>query len=152
VTEPLWLIAAQGDESYSTTHGSGNAGLDTFEVARIWPPGGDIGGWTTQANESAHFHHGHGGALYLDYLFTMPGVLREGRTPEPEPDPSATARFTLDVEAVDPATVVSTYEGAGATLDIARSYYGTVRVNSYIFVVAGNDGAGPIDSLEQHYE
>ena len=154
ISEPIYLVAAQGDDEYTTSHGSGNTGLRSIEICEVIPPDGTLGAWTLQTNDSAHAHHGHGAVLYFDYLFTFPGVHREEPTTEPEPDPSATARFAVDIEATDPTLLLDSYEAAGATLEVQRSYYGTVRVSSNIYILGGNagPGIGPIATLEQHHE
>ena len=149
ITEPIYLIVGQGDDMYDDRR---NAGLATFEASRLFPPLGTLGPWTIQDNEPSHERHGHGALLYFDFVFTLPGVQREDLGEHPTPGSYSASRFPLDVEERDTSELLDRFESAAASFEVARAYYGTVRVNSRIFILGGNDGSGPLGSIELHDE
>jgi hypothetical protein len=148
IDEALYLIVAQGDESFSAS----NEGLATFEAARLFPPAGGIGDWTVQRNSPSHAHHGHGALLYFDCVFVFPGVQREVRGADPTPGSFTASRFPLNVATPAPNLLLGGRESAAASFDAPRAYYGTVRIFSRIFVIGGNDGHGPVASVELNDE
>ena len=89
-------------------------------------------------------------ALFVDdYLYCLPGVNDEAIADEPDPLSSTTSRFPIDVKAANLIYVISdNYMAANASWSNERSYYDIVRVNGYVFVMGGNDGFGPISSVE----
>ncbi len=62
-----------------------------------------------------------------------------------------TSRFEMifDDPLSDPYNdLLTNYMSSNGGLETPRSYYGVVRVNAHIYIVGGNDGTGPIASVE----
>ncbi len=150
-TEPIYLIACQGDDAFTTT-GGGNTGLTTFEIVPVTVGTGALGSWTTQTQGlpagAGRAVYGHGAFVFADYVFVLPGVSSERLGDEPTPQTSTVMRFPFDIDATDPAAVLGMVQSSASTFADPRGYYGYSRLNGTIFAIGGNDGTGPIDSLE----
>jgi hypothetical protein len=151
-TEPIYLIACQGDDAY-TAGGGGNTGLTTFEVVPITVGTGALGTWTTQVNGlptgAGRAVLGHGAFVFAGYVFVLPGISNERIGLEPTPQTSTVMRFPFDIAATDPARVLGMVQSSASTFDDDRGYYGYSRLNAHIFAVGGNTGAGPVGTLER---
>ena len=148
---PLYLIAVWGDDEYD---GAGNSGTNSFEVAGILAPDAGIGPWTTQGPfvppvPAGRKAHGHGAFLYFDYLFAFHGVMEETVGSDPTPDAYAASRFEYWEGSADPADVLRVFQSAGADFVENVCYYDMLRFNGYIWRIGGNDGSGPVDSIER---
>ncbi len=145
----LYLMALLGDNSYNES-GAGNSGMDTFEVCSIITVNGDNTPWILQ-NES-HNKDVHGGEvqLFFDYMFIFDGVKTEQLGYDPSPHGSAAQRFTyieggyLD----DPADIFYDSQATGANFADSRTYYSSLRLNGFVWLIAGNGGGGPIGTIE----
>ncbi|MBN2526294.1 MAG: hypothetical protein JXR76_07865 [Deltaproteobacteria bacterium] len=153
------LFAVAGDESFSSP--APNDGLMTIEAAILDADTLTLGAWTTQnADLSAGRTTYAGGAAVVDnYLYALPGVDNEqdgvdtdGTDFEPVPLTSLSTRF--EIVASEPISAPSAdfltgFMSSNGGFVVPRSYYGTARVNSHIYIIGGNDGAGPVDSIEK---
>ena len=114
---------------------------------------GDNGEWVTQDVVENQPRHGHGALLYFDHLFTFGGVKTEDLGDEPDVMNSAADRleFYEPLEIGQPLsdTLVQGGTSSNASFDTPRAYYKMVRLNGYLFAVAGNDGGGPLRTIER---
>jgi hypothetical protein len=150
---PFHLIAALGDEAFGF-----NSGSDDFDACAINLTDGSLGPcdpnaageWALQdvANDS-HRRRGHGGLLYFDYVYLIGGVQRDGAWgQEPATLLGNVSRFAFDAAATDPNRLLGGFQSANGNLQTYRGYFAWVRLAGKIFVMGGNDGTGPIDSME----
>ncbi len=149
VSAPLHLIACQGDDTFSDTSGS-NRGSTSIEVAEVDEGSGDLGTFVLQSIglDPGQATHGHGASLYLDMLFIFKGVRRELLGENATPHSSTSTAF--DYFADDPSDhCVQAAHSTSSGFHIPRAYYDIVRVGTFIWVIGGNDGAGPIASIER---
>jgi hypothetical protein len=151
-TGPFHLVASLGAEAYGTTNGS-----DDFDVCAINPADGSLGPcdpgapgyWALQDGVDSHDRRGHGGLLYFNYVYIIAGVHRDGNWgQEPTNVLSNVSRYPFDSLAADPSDFMGIYQSANANLQVGRGYFGFVRLSGKIFVFGGNDGTGPISSME----
>ncbi|MCK9458971.1 MAG: hypothetical protein M0R80_04970, partial [Proteobacteria bacterium] len=146
--EPIFLFALAGDDLWS---GVLNSGIQSIEAALVTSPDGVLDAWHVQAYDlpMGRRTYAHDGLLIDDYLYCLPGVDQEGIAGEPSPLINVTSRFPIDVFATDLDYVIdTTYMSSNAQWTTARSYYDIVRVNGYVYTMGGNDGTGPIASIE----
>ncbi|MFH1436957.1 MAG: DUF4215 domain-containing protein [Pseudomonadota bacterium] len=146
--EPLYLVAVTGDDSQSAAN---NRGLRSLEVSEISIPDGGLGAWALQTSElqPGRRVHGNGSLMYAGFVFVLPGVELENLGSEPIPSTSTVSRMPFDMDPPTPLLHIGMFQSAASTYIVPRCYYGTIRVNSYIFVAGGNNGSGPIDSVER---
>lgn len=146
-TEPIYLVASQGDDVFTVS----NTGLIDFEVSKVTSPDGLLTAWTTQVNSlpPGRRTYGHGALLYAGFTFILPGVDTESRGTEPQPQNSTVSRFSIDMTPPTPDLFIGSFQSAASQFSIPRSYYGIVRINSYVFATGGNDGGGAINSVEK---
>ncbi|MBN2343482.1 MAG: hypothetical protein JXX29_04780 [Deltaproteobacteria bacterium] len=155
----ILLFAVAGDESFTSP--APNSGLMTIEAAILDVNMSALGEWTVQDTDLSNGRTTYaGGSVVVDqYLYAFPGVDSEqegvdgdGVDMEPSPLGSLSTRFEIVTE--EPITDASTefltnYMSSNGGFVVPRSYYGTVRVNSHIYIVGGNDGLGPVGSMER---
>ena len=112
---------------------------------------GDNDVWTVQDEtvQAGHPAHGHGALLYFDRMFTFTGVDNEDVGFDPLVSGNAASRVEFDVDAVNPAFVLDGWQSNSASFEDDRAYYDMVRVNGYNWALGGNDGAGPIATIER---
>jgi hypothetical protein len=145
---PLFLIAVLGDDAHE---GNANKGLTTFEVSEIVDADGDNNEWATQSYVlgTGQAKHGLGALLYFNYMFYFDGVKSETLGENPSTHGSAAARldYVEDAEQID---ILQSYQSTNTKFVISRAYYTKmVRINGYLFAIGGNDGEGPLDSIER---
>jgi len=151
---PVYLIACQGDETYS---GAGNQGRVDIELAEVLTdegdPNGDLGAWRIQSATlpGGQQTHGHGAELYFDFAFIFGGVATETLGLEPQPSGSATTRFEYN-EAGTGDQVIRNRQSVNVSFVVSRSYYDMARLMSFIYAVGGNDGFGAISSIERIHQ
>ncbi|MFH2006197.1 MAG: MopE-related protein [bacterium] len=154
---PFHLIAGLGDSAFGFANGS-----DDFDVCVINLSDGSLGDcdpdtgdtWALQATAvDPHNRRGHAGLLYFDYVYLLGGTFRDGQ-PGNEPITllSTASRYDYDNEAADPNWFLGNYQSANGSLVTARGYFAWVRLAGRIFVFGGNDGTGPINSMEMNYQ
>jgi hypothetical protein len=146
--EPLYLIAILGDDAHS---GTNNAGLITFEVTEIVTADGDNTVWTVQDEtvQGGHPAHGHGAVLHFNFMFTFTGVDQEDVGFDPTVSGNAASRVEFHQDAANPAYVLDGWQSNSASFTDDRAYYDMVRVNGYVWALGGNDGGGPIATIER---
>ena len=155
--EPVHLVALYGDPSY--TYPQKNIGSQTAEVALVLQTG-ELTPWTMQNDQiSGNSRYGNDGLLYHDFAFSFLGVLNEdlGQDPPGNQIWNNVYRYEIDTTAAGqwtnppPATFLYNLNPAASYLNVARGYLSVVRLNAFIFGIAGNAGAGvgPIDSIER---
>jgi hypothetical protein len=176
-TYPLYLMAAQGDESYDSWPGS-TSGLSTFEVCRIdntgsWDPaaqnynpnygglmdcdgGGTNDEWFVQLPASTRSTtgglHGHRAALYEGAVYVLGGVSSE-TVPSSMSVTSGGSRFeffdTGDPLA-SPSTLLSGRQSiGGGGFQTGRAYFIMVRINGKHFVIGGTtNGLNALGTVE----
>ena len=150
-TEPIFLFAVAGDDIWDEQGGSDNTGIGSIEAALVTLPDGVLEEWNLQTHDlvGGRETYAHDGVLIDDFLFCLPGADQEAIADEPTPLSSNTSRFPIDVFASDLLYVIwNNYMASNASWATDRSYYDIVRVNGYVFVMGGNDGFGPISSVE----
>jgi hypothetical protein len=151
------LFAVAGDDSFTST--GFNDGLMTIEAAVIDLATGEPGVWTEQDADLApgRTTYANGAVVVDEYLYCLPGVDQEqagtdggGIDYEPTPLGSLTTRFEVTLDPLsDPyVDILSGYQSSNGGYVVPRSYFGLAHVNSRVFLVGGNDGLGPIVSVE----
>jgi hypothetical protein len=146
---PYYLIAVMGDDSHD---GTNNTGTTTFEVCEIANADGDNGPWYLQDETSTgQGSLGHEAALYFDFMFIFAGVAREDLGDNPDAATSPASRFEFsEIAPLDMNNVLHDHQSVGqGSFVTGRSYYGAVRLNGYNIMVGGNDGDGPVASIEK---
>jgi hypothetical protein len=149
-SEPIYLFAVAGDDLWDEA-GDPNVGIETIEAALVTLPNGELGEWYLQTFDlpSGRQTYAHDGLFIDNFLFCLPGVDLEYIAAEPTPLTNDTSRFPIDVTTSNYSKVISgTYMSSNAKWATARSYYDIVKVNGKVFAIGGNDGFGPIDSVE----
>jgi serine/threonine protein kinase len=160
--EPVYLVAVFGDASY-TSPGQ-NEGLKTVEVALIRKDG-TLSAWTLQNAQitAGTSRYGIDGLLYHNFVFAFQGVMHEtlGQDPPALDVWNNVFSFTIDTAAFGdwtepvPATFLHDFKPADAYMQVGRVYLSIVRLNAYIFGIAGNVGIngtapeGPVGSIER---
>jgi hypothetical protein len=154
---PYHLIAALGDSAFGFANGS-----DDFDVCVINLTDGSLGPcdsdtpntWALQDTAiDAHNRRGHGGLLFFDYVYVVGGTFRDGQPgDEPMTLLANTSRFDYDYLSADPFFYLGNYQSANGNLLTARGYFAFVRLAGRIFVFGGNDGTGPISSMEMNFQ
>jgi hypothetical protein len=159
LTDPIFLFAVAGDESFASP--GYNSGLTTLKAAEVEAPDGTLGKWVAQTVELSEGRktYAHGGVTVDEYLYCFTGVNTEkaGTNPtgvgyELNPLASGSTRFVLFAEDLHNPDYDNVATGghmsSNGAIELPRAYYGMVRVNSHIYIVGGNDGDGPLDSME----
>jgi len=155
--EPVHLVVLYGDSSY--TYPQKNVGLQSAEVALVLK-NGDLSPWTVQNEKiTGNARYGNDGLLYHDFAFSFLGVLIEDLGVDPPGSQiwNNVYRYEIDTTAVTqwtnppPATFLHNLNPAASYLNVPRGYLSVVRLNAFIFGVAGNAGfgIGPTDSIER---
>ncbi len=150
-TGPLYLMAILGDDAHA---GSGNDGRRDFEVTEIVTSDGDNSAWTVQTEllQIGHPTHGHGASLHFDVLFTFCAVTTEDIGSDPAVSPAAASRLLYAPSSPPPpppADVLHSRTSNSSSFATPRGYYEIVRVNGYLWAIAGNDSTGPLASIER---
>jgi hypothetical protein len=148
---PIYLIACQGDDEFLDVT---NQGTITVEVAEVYEGSADLGPWALQPDgelPGGQQTHGHGALLYFDYLFAMRGVATESLAENPVPTTSNAYRWEYHEDGA-PTAIIQGRQSTSASFNVPRSYYGMLRLVSYIFAIGGNDGLGPISSIERMHQ
>ena len=150
---PFHLVAGLGDEAFGFANGT-----DDFDACVINLTDGSLGPcdpaatdtWALQDDSNdPHARRGHGGLLYFDYVYQIGGVFRDGALGnEPTTLLANVSRYPWNGLAADPNEYMGIYQSANGNLQVARGYFGWVRLSGRIFVFGGNDGTGPIGSME----
>jgi hypothetical protein len=148
IVEPIFLFALQGDDSASATN---NSGLTTIEASEVSSPDGVLLSWTEQTHDlpSGRTTYGHEGVIVDDFIYCFPGVDMESVSGEPSALVNNTSRFPINIPPSTAELLVSgNYMAANAAFTVPRSYYAVEKVNAHVYLVGGNDGSGPISSVE----
>jgi hypothetical protein len=149
--EPIYLFALQGDDTWAS---SSNSGRVDMEAAYVTSPDGDLEAWHVQNNAlpSGRRTLAHDGVFVDDYVYILSGVDTENVGGEPQPLDQTMSRFPLDIDA-DPAnTLLGGYMAANGEWQTIRSYYDVVRTNAFLFTAGGNDGNGPLATMEKIHQ
>jgi hypothetical protein len=160
--EAVHLVVLFGDASY--VEPGNNQGLQTAEVAVV-KTDGSLSAWTLQTEkvQGGTYRYGNEGLLYSDFAFSFQGVLNEtlGADPPVTQIWNNVYRYELDVASVGkwtepvPATLLKNLNPSDAPMVHGRVYQSLVRLNAYIYGIAGNVGIngtapeGPTTSIER---
>jgi hypothetical protein len=161
--EPVHLVVVFGDSSY--IYPTKNQGLQTAEVALVRTTDGTLSEWTLQTEQvqGGTYRYGNDGLLYHDFVFSFQGVLNEdlGQDPPVLQIWNNVLRYEINTAAVGlgtepvPADFLQNLNPAHALMNDGRVYLSVVRLNAYIFGIAGNIGVdgtlpdGPTDTIER---
>jgi len=150
-TGPVYLMAILGDDTHE---GNDNSGRRDFEVTEIVTADGDNSAWTVQSEllQLGHPTHGHGASLHFDVMFTFCAVTTEDIGDDPSVSPAAASRLLYEPATVPPpppTDVLHSHSSNTSSFDTGRGYYEIVRVNGYLWAIAGNDSNGPLASIER---
>jgi hypothetical protein len=148
-TGPLYLMAILGDDAHA---GAPNSGLIDFEVTEIVSADGDNSAWTVQGDtlQPGHPTHAHGASLHFDVLFTFCAVSTEDVGDDPTVSSAAASRLLYSPGSPPPPPpddIFHSRTSNSSSFSISRGYYEIVRVNGYLWAIAGNDGSGPLASV-----
>jgi len=144
-TETIYLLATMGDDQHS---GTNNSGTKTFEVSVVSSGSGNLSAWTSQDYQCNKNQHGHGAFMYAGYLFISWGVDRETLGSEPQPLGSSFVRFPINMTPPSNNLFLGSQTATASQFTVDRCYYSDLRLNSYIYIIGGNNGSGPINSIE----
>lgn len=176
-SEPIYVIAAEGDDAFQTTN---NAGRTDFESCLVDATTGHLATdcgitnattWVVQSNgePAGSTNYGLDGVLYFSYLYPFAGVFRETvASPGTSINflNSAIGRFPLpaDLTTVTSGQVIGTFQSASTSFNVTRAYYQMARLLAYVYVVGGYAAthtdpvsgltvpAGPTDLVERHQQ
>jgi hypothetical protein len=164
-----YLIAQAGDTLWDgpTTNGR-PVGLVTFEYCTVDDDSTDdammgaaqIGDivcsvpavWDTQTDNPGTTNFAHDGILYADFAYMFGGATDESDTGEPTGDGNS-YRWQFCENPADCGTgtpIDNQRQNAGANFTPGRSYYALIRAASKLWVIGGNEGAGPISTVLRH--
>ncbi len=155
--EPAYLVVLYGDQSYKSP--GKNTGLETAEVALV-QKNGALSAWTLQSEKiMGNLRYGNAGLLYHDFAFSFRGLLSESLGDDPPVGQiwNNVYRYQIDTTSAavwvspPPATFLYNLNPAGSPLNVPRVYQSVVRLNAYIFSIAGNGGSalGPTTTVER---
>ncbi|MCK9463691.1 MAG: MopE-related protein, partial [Proteobacteria bacterium] len=144
--ETIHLIATAGDD---VSNNPNNSGLMTFEIAQVNSPSGETTDWTVQSQEWNKSNLGHDGQLFFGTMFLFQAVSKESRGSNPTLNGGTSPRYRY-TPTNPAATIINTYQSS-SNGPSNRAYYQTVRLKSFVFVIGGNDGSGPIDLIDRGY-
>lgn len=163
--DPIYVIAAQGDDAFAATN---NAGRSDLEACLVDPDTGHLAAdcgvaasttWVVQSNGSpaGQTNYGHDGVLYFQYLYPFGGVSRETVSAAGSVITfvsSASGRFPLpaDLTTVAAGQVVGGFQSASTAFTVQRAYYQMTRLLAYVYVIGGNTATGPTNTLERHQQ
>ena len=142
--EAIHLIAVAGDNTF---HNPNNSGLKTFEVALVPGPGPQTDAWTLQTLGLNKENHGHESQLFFGSLFIFFGVKTETLGSNPNPWGGAGPRY-LYTGTNSPATIINSQQSS-SDAPATSTYYQSVRIKSFVFAIGGNDGSGPIATIDR---
>jgi hypothetical protein len=165
--DPVYLVVLFGDASY--VNPGQNEGLKTAEVALVRKHDGTssastLSAWTVQTEQihGGTARYGNAGLLYGDFAFSFQGVMKEvlGQDPPQIQIWNNVFRWPIDTTAAGkwtepvPATFLKKLAPSDARMGsplTGRVYLSTVRLNGYIFGIAGNGGSsiGPMNTIER---
>jgi hypothetical protein len=160
--EPVYIVAALGDDAFSAANNTGRKDLESCPVdmttGHLASDCGVAGGttWVVQTNDDPQNTFGHDAVLYFSFLYPFYGVQSEtlgaaGSTIQIVG--SAIARFPVfDLAKAVAAQVLDKFQSASTSFVVQRSYYQMTRLLAYVYVVGGFTAAGPTASVERHQQ
>lgn len=158
-SEPVYVVAVLGDDEYAASNNSGRRDMEAC------PVDADTGmlactEWTVQTGTTSQNSFGIDALLYFDYLYPFYGLSSETVDPLSRAlQSSAINRFPV----VDPTQVtgdqlIGSRQSANLSPTIARAYYQSIRLMSYIYLIGGWTDAGtagtpgPTGTIERHLQ
>ncbi len=142
------VFVDDGDDQHD---GNGNDGLNDMEVCKLLSPDGDNEAWATQTDEmpGGRNTHGHDALLYFNFMFVFAAVNTETPGSYPIVQTSAASRFEFHEDAAEMIDVLQSFQSTSTTISTPRAYYELVRVNGYDWALGGDDGSGPVTSIDR---
>ena len=164
-----YLIAQAGDDLWDgpTTNGR-PATLVPFEYCLVdddstddaMPGAPQIGDivcgtptvWDTQDDNPGTTNFAHDGILYADFIYMFGGTATESDVGEPAADGNSYRwQFCENPADCGSGTPIDNQrQNAGANFTPGRAYYALVRAASKLWVIGGNEGAGPVSTVLRH--
>jgi hypothetical protein len=171
--EPVYVIAALGDDAYAA---SSNTGRNDFESCAVDMATGHLMAdcgvtsgttWIVQNNDAPQGTFAHDAVLYFSYLYPFYAVQREtlgaaGTTLQIIG--AAIARFPVigDLAAAAAGQVLESFQSASTSFVVDRAYYQLTRLLAFVYVIGGyaeahTEGstavpAGPTALVERHQQ
>ena len=171
--EPVYVIAALGDDAYAA---SSNTGRDDFESCAVDMSTGHLMAdcgvasgttWIVQNNDDPQSSFGHDAVLYFSYLYPFYAVQREtvgAAGTALQIVGSAIARFPVigDLATAVAGQVLQSFQSASTSFVVDRAYYQMTRLLAFVYVIGGyaeahsENGvpvsAGPTALVERHQQ
>lgn len=171
--EPVYLVAALGDDAYSV---SGNAGRNDFESCPIDMTSGHLAAdcgvtsgttWVLQSSTDPQATFGHDAVLYFSFLYPFYGIKTETLSATASAIQlvsSSIARFPVvgDLLTVVAGQVLQSFQSASTSFVVHRAYYQMTRLLAFVYVIGGfaeahsENGvavpAGPTALIERHQQ
>lgn len=171
--EPVYLVAALGDDAFSV---SGNGGRNDFESCPVDMATGHLVAdcgvasgttWVVQSSTDPQASFGHDAVLYFSFLYPFYGVKSETTGAVGAAIQlvgSSIARFPLvgDLMTVVAGQVVQSFQSASTSFVVHRAYYQMARLLAFVYVIGGfaeahmENGisvpAGPTGLVERHQQ
>lgn len=171
--EPVYIVAALGDDAFSTT---GNTGRSDFESCAVDMATGHLAAdcgvtsgttWVVQSSDDPQASYGHDALLYFSFLYPFYGVKSEtvgAMASTIQLVGSAIARFPVvgDLASVAAGQVLQNFQSASTSFIVRRSYYQMTRLLAYVYVIGGfaeartensvSMPAGPTTLVERHQQ
>jgi hypothetical protein len=160
--EPVYIVAALGDDAFSAASNTGRKDLESCAVdmttGHLASDCGVAGGttWVVQSSDDPQDTFGHDAVLYFSFLYPFYGVQSEtvGATGSTiQIVGSAIARLPVFAPAnVAAAQVLDKFQSASTSFVVQRAYYQMTRLLAYVYVVGGFTAKGPTASIERHQQ
>ena len=171
--EPVYLVAALGDDAFSASSNTGRGDFESCPVdmatGHLVADCGVAGGttWVVQSSDAPQSTFGHDAVLYFSFLYPFYAVQREtvgASASTIQLIGSAIARFPLvgDLASVVAGQVLQSFQSASTSFVVRRAYYQMTRLLAYVYVIGGYAEAhtennvavpaGPTALVERHQQ
>ena len=145
--ETIHLIAVAGDDIFVNPD---NDGQQSFEVAQVVSTTGETDDWMLQSVQWNKKNHGHEAQLFFGTLFCFLGVSKETLGGNPTPNTGTSPRYAYTPDALLTTAIINSGQSSSDG-PASRTYYQSVRLKSFVFALGGNDGSGPIATIDRGY-
>lgn len=171
--EPVYLIAALGDDAFQVSQNTGRSDFESCPVdmttghlvANCGVNGSTT--WIVQTNGTPQSTFGHDAVLYFSFLYPFYAVQREtvgAAATSLQLLSSAISRFPLagDLASITAGQILQTFQSASTAFVVQRAYYQMTRLLAFVYVLGGyaeahSEGAvtvpaGPTALVERHQQ
>jgi len=162
-----YLIAQAGDTQWESPTNDRPTGLIPFEYCSVdddssddaTPGAAQVGDivcstptvWDTQDDNPGTTNYAHDGILYNDFIYMFGGATTQADGADPSTDGGSHRwQFCEDPTDCGSGTPIDNQRQNASANGIIRAYYTLIRASSKLWVIGGNEGAGPVDTVLKH--